>query len=94
MTAEIGEYVVGAWLREVAGCDFVDYNVRPPVGGSEGQSEFDVVGFHFGDRVAYADALADEQHLTRLAEGPVTIGVDLVSPLEGSRIERMPVRAR
>ena len=54
MTAtEMGEYVVGAWLREVAGCDFVDYNVRPPVGGSEGQSEFDVVGLHFRDRTAY-----------------------------------------
>ena len=41
----------------------------------------------------YADALVDEQHLTRLAEGPVTIEVDLISPLDGSRIERMPVPA-
>ncbi len=54
MTAtEMGEYVVGAWLREIGGCDFVNYNVRPPVGGNEGQSEFDVVGLHFGERVAY-----------------------------------------
>ena len=37
MTAtEMGEYVVGAWLREIGGCDFVNYNVRPPVGGNEG----------------------------------------------------------
>ena len=42
----------------------------------------------------YADALVDEQHLTRLAEGPVTIEVNVVSPLDGSRIERMPVPAR
>ncbi len=48
MTAtEMGEYGVGGWLCEVAGCDIVDYNVGPPMGGSEGQSEFDVVGFHF-----------------------------------------------
>jgi hypothetical protein len=39
-------------------------------------------------------ALVDEQHLTRLAEGPVTVEVDLVSPLDGSRIGRMPVPAR
>jgi hypothetical protein len=36
----------------------------------------------------------DERHLTRLAEGPVTIEVDVPSPLDGSRIERMPVPAR
>jgi hypothetical protein len=36
----------------------------------------------------------DERHLTRLAEGPVTIEVDVASPLDSSRIERMPVPAR
>ena len=52
-TTEMGEYAVGAWLREIERCDFVNYNVRPPVSGQEGQFEFDVVGFHFEKRVAY-----------------------------------------
>lgn len=38
----MGEYVVGAWLRVVAGCDFVNYNVRPTATGLEGLAEFDV----------------------------------------------------
>jgi CRISPR-associated endonuclease/helicase Cas3 len=42
----------------------------------------------------YSDALVDERHLTRLAEGPVTIEVDVPSPLDGLRIESMPVPAR
>ena len=53
MTTEMGEYVAGAWLREVAGCDFVNYGVRPPGGGLAGLAEFDLVGFHFGERTAY-----------------------------------------
>ena len=35
-TTEMGEYAVGAWLREIERCDFVNYNVRPPVSGQEG----------------------------------------------------------
>jgi hypothetical protein len=53
MKTEMGEYVVGAYLKEVLGCDFVDYNVRPPGGGLEGLGELDVVGLKFGDSVAY-----------------------------------------
>ncbi len=86
MTAtEMGEYVVGAWLREVAGCDFVDYNVRPPVGGSEGQSEFDVVGFHFGDRVAYLCKVAT--HLDGINYGSYAETLDRVTKKHGRQRE-------
>jgi len=50
---EIGEYIVGAYLKEIIGCDFVDYNVRPPGGGLEGLGELDVVGLQFGGTTAY-----------------------------------------
>jgi hypothetical protein len=53
MAAEMGELVVGAYLKEVVGCDFVDYNVRPPGGGRAGQFEFDVLGLHLGGDTAY-----------------------------------------
>ncbi len=52
MAAEMGELVAGAYLKEVLGCDFVDYNVRPPGGGRTGQFEFDVLGLHFRDDTA------------------------------------------
>jgi hypothetical protein len=44
MKPEIGELVVGAWLQEIAACDFVVYNVRPPEKGLEGLGELDAVG--------------------------------------------------
>lgn len=50
---EIGEYVVGAYLKIIKKCDFVDYNVRPPVGGLEGLNELDVVGLDFKNKTAY-----------------------------------------
>jgi hypothetical protein len=53
MKTEMGEYVVGAYLKQVLKCDFVDYNVRPPCGGIEGLAEFDVVGLRFSDSTAY-----------------------------------------
>ena len=53
MKTEIGEYVVGAWLKLVCGCDFVDYNVRPPVKGLEGLGELDVVGLDLKKGQAY-----------------------------------------
>ena len=53
MTAEMGEYVVGAYLKLEEGCDFVDYNVRPPGGGLEGLKELDVVGLSFASKTAY-----------------------------------------
>jgi hypothetical protein len=33
---EIGEYIVGAYLKIIKKCDFVDYNVRLPLGGLKG----------------------------------------------------------
>ena len=53
MKTEIGEYVVGAYLKVVLGCDFIDYNVRPPGGGLEGLNELDVVGLDFKNQTAY-----------------------------------------
>ena len=53
MATEMGEYIVGAYLKLVLGCDVVDYNARPPGGGLKGLGELDVIGFSFGERVAY-----------------------------------------
>ncbi len=53
MAAEIGEYLVGAYLKLIDGCDFVDYNVRTPGGGLAGLNELDVVGLHFKTETAY-----------------------------------------
>ncbi|MGE4352037.1 MAG: hypothetical protein AB7E52_07615 [Bdellovibrionales bacterium] len=47
MRTEIGEYIVGAYLKLVLGCDVVDYNVRIPGGKLEGLGELDVVGYNF-----------------------------------------------
>jgi hypothetical protein len=47
VATEMGEYVVGAYLKLILQCDFVDYNVRPPGGGMKGLGELDVVGLDF-----------------------------------------------
>jgi hypothetical protein len=44
MKTEIGEYIIGAYLKIVIGCDYVDYNVRPSEKGLEGLGELDVIG--------------------------------------------------
>ena len=49
----MGEYIVGAWLQVIAGCDVVDYNVRPPGGGLQGLGELDVVGLNFKTDTIY-----------------------------------------
>ena len=53
MATGIGEYLVGAYLKLIVGCDFVDYNVRVPGGGLAGLNELDVVGMDFGSSTAY-----------------------------------------
>ncbi len=53
MNAKMGEYPVGAYLEVVEGCEFVDFNVRPPGGGMQSLAELDVVGFDFQSRRAY-----------------------------------------
>jgi len=47
MITDIGEYLVGAYLKLVEKCDVIDYNVRPPGGGIEGLGELDVIGLNF-----------------------------------------------
>ena len=53
MRTEMGEYIVGACLKLLKLCDFVDYNVRRPGGGLEGLHEIDVVGLDFKSKTAY-----------------------------------------
>lgn len=53
MTTEMGEYIVGAYLKLEEECDFVDYNVRPPGGGLKGLEELDVVGLNLTTDTAY-----------------------------------------
>ena len=53
MPTEMGEYLVGAYLKLIKGCDFVDYNVRVPGGGLAGLNELDVIGIHFRESTAY-----------------------------------------
>ena len=52
MITDVGEYIVGAFLKLEEGCEVVDYNARIPGGGLTGLGEFDVVGYDFDrDRV-------------------------------------------
>lgn len=53
MTTNIGEYIVGAYLKLCEKCDFVDYNVRAPGGGVEGLSELDILGLDIKNKTAY-----------------------------------------
>ena len=53
MAPEMGEYLVGAYLKLILECDFVDYGVRVPGGGVQGLNELDVVGIHFDKKTAY-----------------------------------------
>ena len=53
MKTDIGEYIVGAYLKVIKQCDFVDYNTRPPGGGLEGLEEIDVIGLDFKNKIAY-----------------------------------------
>lgn len=47
--ASTGEQLTGAWLRMVAGCDFVQYNV--PLRGRQG--EIDVIGLNLATETAF-----------------------------------------
>src|SRR5580700_3753424 len=53
MATEMGEYLVGAYLKFELGCGVVDYNARPPGGGLLGLGELDVIGFDLENRRAY-----------------------------------------
>ena len=71
MNTEMGEYLVGAYLKQIEKCDVVDYNVRPPGGGLPGLSEFDVIGIKFHDKVAFMCEVTT--HLHGLNSGTSTI---------------------
>ena len=53
MPTAMGEYLVGAYLKLIKGCDLVDYNARPPGGGLKGLEELDVIGLNFDTDTAY-----------------------------------------
>jgi len=53
MNTEMGEFLVGAWLKEVKKCDFIQYNARLPEGHLPGLSEVDVIGLDLKNKVAY-----------------------------------------
>src|SRR5271170_5912285 len=53
MATEMGEYLVGAYLKFELGCNVVDYNARPPGGELQGLAELDAVGLDFDNRRAY-----------------------------------------
>jgi hypothetical protein len=53
MPTEMGEYLVGAYLKLVFECSVVDYDARPAGGGLQGLGELDVIGFDFVGRNAY-----------------------------------------
>lgn len=67
MPTDIGEYVVGAYLKLIERCDVIDYNVRPTGGGMRGLEEFDVVGFNFTTNSVYLCEVAT--HLGGLLYG-------------------------
>ena len=67
MPTEMGEYLVGAYLKIVLGCGVVDYNARPPGGGLSGLGELDVIGFDFRNRKVYLCEVTT--HLDRLQIG-------------------------
>ncbi|MFD0694976.1 hypothetical protein ACFQZT_12790 [Paenibacillus sp. GCM10027628] len=53
MKTEMGELIVGAYLKQIEGCDFIEYNVRTRGGGLKGLDELDVVGLNFVTKTAY-----------------------------------------
>ncbi len=50
---EPGEYIVGAYLKLILGCDIIDYNVRPPGGGLQGLEELNVIGINLNDSTVH-----------------------------------------
>jgi len=53
LKTEIGEQIVGAYLKYIKNCEIITYNVRSPGGGLEGLNEFDVIGFNFEERKVF-----------------------------------------
>ena len=76
MKTEMGEFVVGAYLKIIEKCDVVDYNVRPPGGGLKGLGEIDVIGLSFDRKAAYICDVAT--HIRGLQYGPQKVTVERV----------------
>jgi hypothetical protein len=53
LKTDIGEYIVGGYLKSIKNCDYIEYNVRIPGGGLRGLSELDVVGLDLKTKTAY-----------------------------------------
>jgi len=73
MPTDIGEYAVGAYLRLVEKCDFVDYNVRTLGGGRDGLNELDVLGLNFQTKVAYVCEVTTHICGTLYSDYPETV---------------------
>jgi hypothetical protein len=67
MNTDVGEYLVGAYLKIIELCDVVDYNARPPVPGLEGMGELDVIGLNFTNKTSFLCEVAT--HLGGLEYG-------------------------
>ena len=65
---ETGEEIVGAWLRYLKGCDFVEYGVQIP-----GAGEIDVVGLSLRDNRAYVCEVASHIHGLQYKNNEATI---------------------
>jgi len=50
---EMGELLVGAWLKEIKNCDFIQYDARLPEGHLPGLNEVDVIGLELKNKIAY-----------------------------------------
>jgi len=53
MSTEMGEYIVGAYLKLFLNCEFIIYNVRRQEGGLRGLNEIDVIGLDLDNKIAY-----------------------------------------
>ncbi len=53
LMTEMGEFLVGAWLKELKRCDFIQYNARLPEGGLPSLNEVDVIGLDLRSKIAY-----------------------------------------
>lgn len=66
---DIGEYIVGAYLKIILECDVIDYNARPPGGGLKGLEELDVIGLKFKTKEVFLCEVTT--HLRGLLYGDV-----------------------
>ena len=53
MKTDVGEYLVGAYLKIIKECDFIGYNIRFHELGLKGLNELDVIGLNFKNKTAY-----------------------------------------